>query len=153
MTVSYEVMPATRDLAMSLVMSDVDAAEAWAAARVSPTEALEMSLDSSPEPLVFLADGRVVCVFGVGEWSVLSLYGIPWLLGSEELPQHARRFLRLTWDYMIEMRQRYRLMQNHVDARNIEAVKWLRWLDFEIDPALPFGPDQLPFHRFYWKAK
>ncbi len=153
MTVSYEVVPATQALAMSLVMSDVDAAEAWAAARLSPAEALEVSLDSSPDPMVFLADGRVVCVFGVGEWSVLGLYGIPWMLGAEELPQHARRFLRWSREYMNEMRQRYRLMQNHVDARNTEAVKWLRWLDFEIDPALPFGSDRLPFHRFHWEAE
>ena len=52
-----------------------------------------------------------------------------------------------------QMVMHYRLLQNHVDARNTEAVRWLGWLGFEMDPALPFGPDQLPFHRFHWEVE
>lgn len=153
-SVIYEVVPATLTLAMKVAanLREADVAEVWAAGRVTPDQAMLTSLEVSKDPQVGLADERPVCVFGVGEWSVLSLKGIPWLLATDELPSHARHFLRESKNYMREVKTRYRLLENYVDARNVQAVKWLRWLEFTMEPAKPFGPDRLPFHRFHWET-
>ena len=150
----YEVAPADWALARQLVpvMREADVQEAWAAAHVSPEEALRMSLESSRDAQVITADGRVIAVRGVGEWSVIGLLGVPWLLTAEEMPRHARQLLRSSREWMAEVKQRYRVLRNHVDARNTEAVRWLEWLEFAVDPALPFGPDRLPFHCFHWES-
>ncbi len=37
---------------------------------------------------------------------------------------------------------------NFVDARNVKAVKWFRWLGFEVSEAEPFGMNGELFHRF-----
>lgn len=150
---TYEIVPATLTHAeeLSRTMREADAREAWAAGRLSPAEAVLTSIDASRDARAGLANGRVACIFGVGEWSVLGLLGVPWLLTSDEMPKHARRFLRGSREYLDEIRQQYRVLRNHVDARNTEAVRWLGWLGFEIDSPESFGPDQLPFHCFHWE--
>ncbi len=37
---------------------------------------------------------------------------------------------------------------NHVDARNVKAVKWFRWLGFLVSDPEPYGPNGALFHRF-----
>ncbi len=148
----YEMVEATQELAseLALTMREADRDEVWAAARKTPAQALESSLMMSRDSMAGLVNGRVACMFGVGQCSALGLVGIPWLLASEEMVQHARRFLRGSRNYIDIMKQRYISMQNYVDARNVEALKWLVWLGFEIEPAEPFGIGHLPFHRFHW---
>ena len=99
---SYEIVPATWELAQQLAttMRAADVAEAWAAGRVSPLEALRSSLEASRDPGVCLVDGRIVCMFGVGEWSPLALLGAPWLVSTDEMPRYARRFLKKNLEYM-----------------------------------------------------
>ena len=46
------------------------------------------------------------------------------------------------------MLKTYRVLTNYADARNTTAIRWLRWLGFNILPAIPFGLDGLPFHPF-----
>ncbi len=154
MSTRYEIVPATWQLArqLVLVMREADVQEAWAAAHLSPEEAITRSLEASPDPRVGLADGEVTCVFGVGEWSAIGLLGVPWLLTAESMPRHASKLLSGSRAYMDEVRERYTVLTNHVDARNQKAVRWLRWLRFEIEPAEPFGFDNLMFHRFHWEA-
>ncbi len=42
----------------------------------------------------------------------------------------------------------YRVLRNHVDARNSQAIRWLGWLGFTLKPAVPYGVARLPFHPF-----
>jgi hypothetical protein len=37
---------------------------------------------------------------------------------------------------------------NYVDARNVKAVKWFRWLGFAVSEPVPYGPAGVLFHRF-----
>ena len=151
--VIYEVVSATPTLALEIAakMRRADAEEAWAANRATPDQAVLCGLEMSPDPMVGLADGRSVCIFGVGQWSVLALQGIPWLLATDELPRHARYFLRASKQYVLGIKESYQRLANYVDARNTEAVRWVAWLGFKLDDPIPFGFDKLPFHRFHWE--
>ena len=80
--------------------------------------------------------------------SLASDEGVPWLLTAEELGSHPRVFLRGCRAFIAEVRPMYRSLASFVDERHVVAVRWLRWLGFEILPARPFGADQLPFHPF-----
>jgi hypothetical protein len=135
-------------------MRQADRDEAWAAGHWSPREALTQSLVMSRGiSYTGLAGNKVLCMFGVGRWSPLNLLGMPWLLTSDSLPKHAIGFLRHSKRYFNTMRQDFTVLQNYVDARNTDAVEWLSWLGFKIDPPQPMGPDQVPFHRFSWRAE
>lgn len=125
-----------------------DVAEFWAAAHVTPAQALRMSLDCRGEHWTGIHRGEVLCIFGVARASLLVPDGTPWLLGHKRLDRHARAFLRDCRPALLAMLQRYHHLSNWVDARNAGAIRWLRWLGFDLHPAVPHGADGLPFHYF-----
>ena len=75
------------------------------------------------------------------------------MLTAHELPDHARFFLRRNRFYVAEIRSKYRLLLNFVDARNTMAIRWLEWLGFDVAPARPLGPENMPFHPFKMEAR
>ena len=147
---TYSIEPATWEHAQELAdhMRAPDKREVWAAAHHEPEQAVCLSLAASRDARTGLADGEVVCMFGVGSLTILSLTGIPWLLATKKLDQHGRAFLRRNRKVLADMGDGYPLLRNHVDARNKVAIRWLRWLGFTILPPETYGVDQLPFHPF-----
>jgi hypothetical protein len=131
-------------------MRQADRDEVYATNHHKPHTALRISVNCTPEPKAGTVDGRAMCIFGIGQSSLLSNDGSPWLLGHEELPKHARAFLRMSFGWMKEERLKYSKLVNYVDARNVHSIKWIRWLGFELEAAKPFGIDKVPFHRFSW---
>ena len=148
--VEYSIVPATKEHAaeLSYVMRAADRMEIWAATRKTPEEALLESMKLTPEPLVGLVDGRVICMFGIAQPSLMSNIGFPWMLGSEEITRHRIRFLRESKKWVQQAHQKYRLLRNYVDARYLPAIRWVKWLGFEVLPAVPIGPDNTLFHEF-----
>lgn len=150
----YEMVPATLDHAQELAwnMREADRQEVWAAAHYSPRQATFFSLEASRDARVGLVDGRVVCMFGVGPAAIVSTTGVPWLLTTDLVKKHAGPFLRRNKRVVEEMLAAYPFLRNHVDERNTMAIRWLRWLGFEILLAEPFGAEGLPFHPFEMRA-
>ena len=147
------LLPATEDHVAYIAanMREPDVAEIWAAARMSPYDALAFSMRASREPMTGLANGRPVCMFGISTATPLSEVGHPWMLATAEIEDHARALVAGSRRYMEMARERYAHLENYVDARNAKAVKWLEWLGFILDPAAPFGIEGLPFHRYHWE--
>ena len=144
----YAEVPATRDhvLELASTMRPAAVAEAWALAHYSPEEALLNSMDMTLDPMVGLADGKVMYMCGVAQPLLLSDWGMPWILTSHLVDENPRWFLRRSRVWIAEVRPRYSLLLTFVDARHTVAVHWLRWLGFEVLPPQPLGVDQLPFH-------
>ncbi len=155
MMTSYSVVSGTWEHAEALapVMREADTQEVWATSHSTPLEALERSLVVSRDTRAGLVDGRVVCMFGVGAGTALSLSGYPWLLASDELVRHAVRFLRESLSYVTWAMTVWTRLENFVDTRNSAALRWLRWLGFSLRHAAPFGIDRRPFHYFYMERQ
>lgn len=134
--------------ALAALMRPADVAEVWAAAKMKPLEAVRHSLAMSTEAWAGLADGELVCLWGVAPRSFLAGEGSPWLLGTPALERNARAFLSRCPQHLNAMFSVYNRLVNWVDARNTAAIRWLRWLGFTLHPAEPYGPFRLPFHRF-----
>lgn len=145
-----EIVPTTKDhiLELAETMRKADRDEIWASSRLRPYEALRLGVAMSEEPLTGLLNGKVVCIFGISKPSVISDKASPWLLASDLLPRVAITFLRLNKVYMDEVKKRYKFLENYVDCRNVEAIKWLKWLGFKMSMPHPYGPDELLFSRF-----
>ena len=133
-------------LARNMCQRDID--ECWAAGHRTPFQALSESLAASNNAKTGLYKGRVVCMYGIAEISILSNIGIPWLLGTDEIEEHSKYFLRQNRYYMNDIKKKYSYLFNFVDARNTVAIRWLKWLGFKVSEAQPFGPDEMPFHKF-----
>lgn len=130
----YAIVLATwahvRDLAAT--MRAADKAEC-AALGYGPYDALRTSVGSTAEPFAGLADGKVVCLFGVSN----GLH--PWLLASDDLLRHRREFLRASRAWVEGVRREYPVLYNWVGADNVLAIRWLRWLGFTVTDQVSRG--------------
>ncbi len=149
----YEVVPATLEHAreLAVTMRHEDVLETWAATHMGNYEVLENSVKVSRDAWTGLVDGRVLAMFGVVTTTALSRDGCPWLLGSQEVGAHGRAFARFSKEYIRLIAPRYDTLANFVDANYPEAIRWVRWMGFKIEPAAPFGPEGAPFHLFWMK--
>lgn len=148
--VEIEIVPATDAHAVELAprMRAADIREIEAAIGLEALEALRLSLLRSTEAWAGMVDGEVACVFGVGPLSLLGGEGCPWLLGSDLVERNAIAFARRNRAMVARWLCTYRVLRNHVDARNSQAIRWLGWLGFTLKPAVPYGVRRLPFHPF-----
>lgn len=133
------------DLAANMRQEDRD--EVMALAGQTPEQAVGMSMAISEEVWAGLADGRVLCLFGTAKVTALGDMVCPWMLSTDELPKHARKFLRHSKDVIAYWRDRHMRLSNAVDARYMTAIRWLRWLGFTVHEAMPMGPNKAMFHR------
>ncbi len=148
------MVPATLEHALELAenMRDADRQEAWDLAHHTPEQATVLSLEASGGTTTGLADGKVVCMFGVESAAIISTTGVPWLLTTDGVERHAQAFLRRNRKVVADMRGRYPLLRNYVDERNLLSIKWLKWLGFDVMPPVPFGVERFPFHPFEMRA-
>jgi hypothetical protein len=129
-----------------------DQDEAWALAHMSVAQGLKQSLQHSQQAYAGVAKGRLLCVIGVASRSLIGGSAEPWLIGHARLDRHAHAFARASRPALAQWVQHYGRLANWVDARNERAIRWLRWLGFELGPATPYGIDGLPFHPFQMRA-
>lgn len=127
-------------------MRQEDKDEIWHLARKLPMEALRDALEVCDYNQAVLLDGKVVCIFGVG--GTKGGVGIPWMLASELLSDISKTFLRECKEYVEEMSKGYTSLYNIAWSKNVVHIKWLKWLGFEIRPAIPMGPDGELYHEF-----
>ncbi|HDL6893861.1 hypothetical protein ACLMPK_01225 [Yersinia enterocolitica] len=150
-----EIVSATQEHAVALLpnvrQADID--EFYAAALLSPDDVIQRSMSASTVCFAGLVDGEVIALFGVVPASILTGFGVPWLVATDSLERYQLTFLRHckpTVRYMLSI---YPRLENYVDTRNIVAKRWLHWLGFTIDDAIPYGTFKLPFHHFELRAK
>lgn len=145
----YRIVPTTHEHICELCANarEADVRE-FAALGETVESALSDGLRLSSFVWTGLADGEVLCIFGVASQSMLSGDGVPWMVGSKLLDKHAWGFLprsRMVVGHMLNI---YPHLENYVDARNTRAIRWLRWLGFTIHDPEPYGLQGELFHRF-----
>lgn len=150
MTDHYRILEATpaHAIAMAPRLRPADVAEVRASSGRTPRDALLASLRRSTQAWTGFVDDAPACIWGVGPLSLACGRGCPWLLGTAQVEQHPREFLRQSRVFLREMLATYGELENVVDARNRRSLRWLAWLGFTIAPAKPHGFLGLPFHAF-----
>lgn len=95
-------------------------------------------------------DGRLACIFGVSgvSESLLTSYGVPWMLGTPLVASNRRALARLAPRYIHEMLRSYPTLRNLVHARNSVALGWLRHVGFTVGQQIPHPATGEPFHVF-----
>ena len=103
-----------------------------------PSDSLLQSLASAREAWTARdARGRIICMTGVSRMSLIGSTGVPWLLGSDLVTAYRRVFLVESRRMVAHWLTLFEVLQNVVDARYAAAIRWMRWLGFEIGPPFP----------------
>lgn len=146
----FSVRPAVFEdcAAVAAVVRPEDEAECLAASGLSVREALERGFPFTTVAYTGYVDDQIVGMAGVSHIPEKPEIGIPWMMTSKLMDKVAGQFLRVNRDRLDEMKEGHQLLVNYVDARNVKAIRWLKWLGFYIFEAEPYGVSGLPFHRF-----
>lgn len=159
MAVDVTFAPATRAHAEALArtMCREDVEEVLAGGAPSALASLELSLAVSELAVTMLLDGQVAAMFGVQPLEGKTLLGeltrgIVWALTAEVTRRHPRAYMehskavvKVLLDYCPDLR-------NLIDARHTRALRWARWMGFELGEPIPFGPQGLLFVPFRARA-
>ena len=132
-------------------MRDEDVAEVQAFSGHTPEESLLHSFfQGNPCMTMIGRDGRPM-----GMWGVVpqrSDVGAIWMLCTDDLVRdrlNSMRFLREARTHLDRVQQRYRVLFNFADARNVVHIKWLRWMGFTFISSHPnFGTEGRLFLEF-----
>lgn len=132
--------------ALARAMRAEDAAECRAGG-LEPLEAVLTSLEGSDIALAAIVDGEVGAMFGVGPLAGVSdRVGHVWFLTAEPFAKNPRPYMRVARKAISVMLDLYPILFNIIDARYDAAVRWAKWLKFDVSKTThPFGPDGLPF--------
>lgn len=106
---------------------------------LDPVDGLLQSLIGAREAWTYRADGRIVCMAGITPLSLIGRTAVPWLLGSELVIQHRRAFMAETRRMVAHWLTLFDALLNVVDARYEAAIRWLRWLGFEVGEPFPLA--------------
>jgi hypothetical protein len=138
---------------LSFTMRQADKEEVWAQSHSTPREALQYSYDKSEIALTVLWKGKIAGMFGIKPKSLISDRAIVWLLTSDEVSNMKLSFAKYSKKVMNMFLNLYPVLENYVDSRYIDSVKWLKWCGFKIGEAEPHGLDKVPFHRAVIRRK
>jgi hypothetical protein len=128
-----------------------DIAEVWASHHHTPEEALRLSYKMSTPCLTIEKNGIAIVMFGIVPETLLSDRANIWLLSTEGILKVRKSFVKHCRGFIESMLLQYRILENHIDARNKLSIHWLKWCGAIIEEARLMGPDNIPFHYFYFR--
>ena len=142
-------------------MRQSDRHELIAASGQDPFAALSESFDASEATWALSDDHGPFAIFGVASAHVPCSQGlgVPWLLATDRLDDHAQWFLRsVTKRHINLMFNHFGDLVNYVHHANRKSIAWLRWAGFTVHPPEVWGLGNERFHLFEanaatWRAK
>lgn len=132
----YTLAPATLADAHELVplLRESDRAEILAM-NMSPEEGVVVSLRASREAWTARADGEILCMTGIAPLTAIGPTGVPWLVGTDIVPRHARHFLCESHRLVERWLEMFPVLRTFVDSRYKQAIRWLDHAGFRVrDP-------------------
>lgn len=148
------IVPGTVELAHQLVplLRAGDIAEGQALGFTDVGKAVVDSVRLSEASQAVFFDGELAFIFGVtGERRPLldtSSRAQAWLLSGQACSRYRKAFLRSTRYVVDKLLEDWEELYNVIDARHSAALRWARWLGFEVLPPRPFGPLGMQFCPF-----
>lgn len=79
-------------------------------------------------------DGKLVCLGGVEQASILSDSAYLWLITTKAVEDHSFIFVRRSQMVVEALMEQYRMIYGMVDKDFARSIQWLKWLGFELDP-------------------
>lgn len=132
-----------------------DVAELTAASGPDIERTLALAVEGSRRRTFVAVDDRLgpICLFGFMPKTLLGATAAPWAVGTEDLRRRGRALNHYGREYCRAALDEFDLLENYVDDRHAESVRWLSRLGFDIGAAQPFGAGGLPFRRFEMRRK
>lgn len=143
--------PATPEhgCALALCLRPEDRAEVEASTGAPPVQTILDSIRLSESAFTLFFDDEIAAIWGVVpiRKTVLTdpVGAVVWLLSGAVVNRHPMTFARISKRAIRWLDHRYPVLHNAVDCRYGAALRWVKWLGFEVLDPIPFGHAGLPF--------
>lgn len=139
-TEESDILPISENLRAS------DLEEIRIAAGLPPHDCLMYGYKESDECNTIVLDGVPSAMFGITrvEWG-----GVPWLLSTSDFRCVRYSFLKRSKKWLDEAAPKYNLLKNVVHDENVVAIRWLKFLGFEITNEIPIEKDDKVYN--FWE--
>ncbi len=127
---------------------ETDRKEIYLQSGLDPHLALDVTAEFAEGAWAGIHKGVPVAVFGVNRASILSDIGVPWLVATDGIMDCQIAFLRLGRNHMKRIFRAFPVMSNYVWEKNHAAIRWLKWLGFDIGEPETYGAGHAQFRRF-----
>jgi hypothetical protein len=117
-----------------------------------PVELLAGGIRNSVWSYVAEDAGGYAAMWGFSKATLLGGHGHAWCATTERVLLHKRQFLQGSRAWALAMRAECDLLSGWCLASYDVSIRWLRWLEFEIGPAMPLGLGGAMFRPFWWRA-
>ena len=131
-------------------MREADILELSLATGHSPAEALDDVVDGETT-WVGVYDGVPEVIFGVIPHPEIPNWGVPWLLGTDNIIKFRTAFIRTSYETVNSWINKYEVLTNFVHVDNTISKRWLKMLGFVIFPEAPLGNRGGRFNLFMRK--
>lgn len=138
-------------------MRPADAAEVRASTGEDALDGIVYyAIKDSSESWVALFDGHVAAIWGVVPGPADGI-GFAWLLTTTMVDRHPKLFWRICKLELAALLGRWKELQNYIDTRHTQALRWARRLGFVLDPPAPLphpgSNPRVDFQRFTVRAE
>lgn len=100
----------------------------------SPRDALTRAIASSTQAWTLAGKVGPVAMFGVAPVSVLEGSGVIWFMASGRICHERLAFAKATKRFLRVIFEHYATLQNIIDHRHADVVRWAQWLGAELAP-------------------
>lgn len=114
---------------------DLIYAEHLAKLSASDQATMKTAMDSSTRVWLGLDDDRILACWGVQAPTLLADCAYLWLYTTKHLDSHVFMFIRHSQRAVADMLSEFHTLRGITVADNARAIRWLRWLGAEFEPA------------------
>lgn len=125
-----------------------DKIEIWSAYNQSPERSLLVSYMTSSLCWTTILNDKPIMMFGCVSHPELKDHANVWMLGSAEIFDIKKTFVKQSKIYIAKMLEHYEVLYNWVDNRYKKTLKWLQMVGAEIHAPMKFGIEQELFNYF-----
>lgn len=105
------------------------------------------SIRITPEPYALESDGDLIFLFGLAGVEGGSIRH-PWALGTDAVMKYPRLIAEVSKETVANWSEVCQVMTNLVYSENDVAIRWLKWLGFEMLEPYNVGPNDALFLPF-----
>lgn len=151
----YKIVPATLEHVKMILpkLREADRVELSRSGPFTVERQLELSVRCSWDAIAGFADDEILVLAGVASQNRLSGTGCPWMVATDELPKHAKKFLKEDRKLIEKWLTIFTRLENWVDNDNVVSQKWLKRLKFELEDPVAYGHQGCLFRRFFQERK
>lgn len=106
---------------------------------VDPNQKAKILLHQCNEAWIVYFDEKPAVLWGVFLDSLMSNEGSIWTVTTNVVDHYPLMFLRGSQEIVKYLMRHYEVLSGKVDAQYERSVKWLRWLGFDVLPAVKEG--------------